>query len=71
MITLTEDEFLQHRANYDGICLSCKTVRYGEIEPDAERRSCGYCGEKEVCGLELLFSNGEIVINYDGENDDE
>lgn len=37
---------------YDGICLNCGEIKYGEVEPDARGYHCDSCGKDEVCGVE-------------------
>jgi len=62
MIQMTEEEFIQHRDDCNGICLHCKEVVYGGVEPDAERYRCEICEQDEVYGIEQLMLMGYIEI---------
>ncbi len=44
-----------------GACRSCEE-RVREVEPDARRYKCEYCGKLEVYGLEELLMMGEIIL---------
>lgn len=62
LIEMSEDEFLNHREEYNGICLACSDITYGEVEPDARRYQCATCGKKHVYGIEELLLMGRIEI---------
>lgn len=62
LIEMSEDEFLNHRDEHDGICLACGDFNYGQVEPDARRYECATCGEKYVYGIEELLLGGYIQI---------
>lgn len=59
-ILMTEQEYHEHVDAYDGVCLSCKEVRYGNTEGDAENYDCESCGKKAVMGIELALVAGHI-----------
>ena len=42
---MTQEEYMEFTNDYCGICLSCKEIAYGGIEPDAENYECQVCGE--------------------------
>lgn len=62
---MTEEEYLEHVSNDEGICLNCGEFR-DSTEPDAENYPCEFCNENKVMGLELALIAGHIDIN-DGE----
>lgn len=49
---ITEAEYREHRANYDGVCLGCGDWTTGGVEPDARHYRCEACGAHEVYGIE-------------------
>lgn len=59
---MTEDEYLEARDLYQGICLDCGELRDG-TEPDAEGYDCPSCGGNNVQGIEnaLLCGNIDFV----------
>lgn len=61
-ITMTIEEYEQHREEYNGICTSCGEIRDGGTEPDAEEYECDACGKMAVQGIENAFMAGAIEI---------
>lgn len=61
-VTVTEQEFLQHCEDYDGVCLVCLEWSTGGCEPDARGYRCGLCGSMSVYGAEEALLMGRIVI---------
>lgn len=59
---MTEEEFKAHRDEYSGGCISCGTIQYGGVEPDAEDYECEACGESHMYGIENLLHMGRIDI---------
>jgi hypothetical protein len=60
---MTEDDYLDHRAEYDGICIACGAITVGGVEPDAEGYMCEGCWENKVFGIEQALMLGRIKIN--------
>jgi hypothetical protein len=60
MIEISEDEYLLHCQNDDGVCLACGEFTCGGVEPDAESYECEACGAKSVCGTENALVMGEL-----------
>ncbi len=59
---MTEQEYHEHRGNYDGLCLACGEIKDGNVEPDAENYECDNCGEHQVIGIEFALLGGNITI---------
>jgi hypothetical protein len=36
-----------------GLCVSCGSIQYN-VEPDAQNYKCESCGERRVCGIEMV-----------------
>jgi hypothetical protein len=50
-----------------GACLNCEE-RVREVEPDARKYKCEFCGEMKVYGFEELLMMGEVELTgCDGE----
>ncbi len=62
MIKISEQEYYEHRANLDGICLACEEWTLGGVESDAQGYGCQSCGELEVFGTEEALLMGELEI---------
>ena len=60
MITMSEDDFMDHCDSYDGLCRSCGEITWGGTEPDAEGYPCEECGEDEVIGMENALIEGLV-----------
>ena len=67
---MTNNEFLEHRDEYDGLCLSCHGIKSGGTEPDAEGYHCEECGRGAVQGMENALLDGNIELVDDEEGDD-
>jgi len=63
---MSETEFNESRAEYQGICLYCGAMA-GECETDARKCKCEECALEQVYGTEELLLMGKIRI----ENEDE
>ena len=63
---MSETEFNESRAEYQGICLYCGAMA-GECETDARKYQCEECALEQVYGTEELLLMGKIRI----ENEDE
>jgi predicted RNA-binding Zn-ribbon protein involved in translation (DUF1610 family) len=50
----TIEDYLMHREEYIGICLSCGAER-DQTEPDAEDYKCESCGQHTVVGADNLM----------------
>lgn len=61
-IQMTIEEYEAHREEYNGVCLSCHAIHFGDCEPDARRYECEECGETDVYGIEEAVLMGEIEI---------
>lgn len=61
--TMSEDEYLQLRDDYSGICLACGEIRHGDTEPDARKYPCDSCEKNGVFGIEEIIVMGGIVFN--------
>jgi hypothetical protein len=60
---MSEDEYLEHREEFDGYCLSCQDfTAFGGVEPDARGDECPDCGERRVYGAEEALMMGVIDI---------
>jgi hypothetical protein len=57
---MTADEYQDHVDSYDGICLACGEIKFGDCEPDAEEYECDACGEHAVRGIENALIAGDI-----------
>jgi hypothetical protein len=62
MITISIEEYQDHRENYDGLCLACREFTCGGVEPDAEEYECEACGESKVVGAEIALMSGAINV---------
>ncbi len=61
-IRVSLDEYQEHVADNDGICLSCKEWTFGGVEPDASEYLCESCEEKRVMGAEEALMMGELDV---------
>jgi len=64
---LTETEYLEHVATYDGLCTACGVWTLSGVEPDAENLPCendrcAALGLKTVMGAENALLAGHIEI---------
>jgi hypothetical protein len=59
IIKATQEEIME---GVNGGCLACGEIKYGMVEPDAEKYECEECGENEVYGLEQLLLMGKLEI---------
>lgn len=62
-ITMSKVEFLDHCEEYNGLCLHCGAIRYGNTEPDAEDYYCEECSKNEVIGFENALMLGYIELD--------
>lgn len=62
MILISEDEYCQHREEYDGFCLACSDWTTSGVEPDARGYQCEVCGKHRVFGAEEVMIMGVIEI---------
>jgi hypothetical protein len=61
--TLSEDEYLEHREEFDGFCLACGDwTACGGVEPDARGDECPECGKMRVYGAEEALMMGVLEI---------
>jgi hypothetical protein len=67
IITVTSDEYLIHRKEYDGLCLACGEIQFGDVESDAENYMCESCGKAKVFGFEKAMMLGYVVLVFIGE----
>jgi hypothetical protein len=65
MISITSEEYHQHRGDYDGLCTACMEWTDGGVEPDAEEYECENCGEPQVIGAEQALLLGKLDIISD------
>lgn len=63
MNKFTEQEYHEHCDDYNGICMNCHAIRYGDTEPDAENYPCEDCEQDTVFGFEqaLIMEIIEVV----------
>jgi hypothetical protein len=62
-MTMSEDEYENHREEYNGYCIYCKDItNYGGVEPDARKYDCEECGHPGVMGIEEALMSGLIQI---------
>jgi hypothetical protein len=61
-VTVTEDEYLIHSDEYDGLCAACGAIAHGGVEPDAENHTCESCGSARVFGFEQALICGFVEI---------
>ena len=54
-ITISLERFVELRADYIGVCLSCGEESDGHTEPDVDNYHCESCGEDKVHGAEMLL----------------
>jgi hypothetical protein len=59
---MTEQEYQEHVDSYNGVCLSCGEVRYGDTEWDASGYPCDACGKDRVIGIENAMIEDRIII---------
>jgi hypothetical protein len=64
---ITQEQYEDLAEGYGGICLSCGSTQYGEVEPDAEDYACDACGENKVYGIEQALISGRIAFTDDDE----
>jgi len=62
-ISITSEEWEQHRARYDGLCLACGDWTTGGVEPDARNYACEACGERRVYGAEEILFSPHVTID--------
>lgn len=60
MKKITLEQYQELADEYGGICISCGTEAYN-IEPDARKYVCDYCGAKKVYGAEELLIMGLVI----------
>ena len=65
LINVTTEEWEQHRAHYDGLCLACGEWTTGGVEPDARNYKCDLCDERRVYGAEEILFSPHVTV--DGE----
>lgn len=65
-VKMTMEEYREHCDSYDGICLACGEVKFGDCEPDAESYICPECSSDSVMGIELALIAGLIEIKDGG-----
>jgi hypothetical protein len=63
MIKMTEEEFVEHYNDYNGVCLECQHINYGGHEPDAKNYLCKNCGKKSSFGMEEALLEGFITFS--------
>ena len=61
-MNLTVREYEQHAKDFNGICLKCKSWKFGGVEGDAENYECEDCGENKVMGMLNLLVSENIEI---------
>lgn len=61
-VEMSEEEYLEHCENSDGICTNCGEIRYSDTEPDAEGYPCEACEEAAVIGIENALIDGTIEV---------
>lgn len=61
-VKMTMDDYNEKRESYDGICVACGEVKFGDCEPDAENYHCDNCDADAVQGIENLVVAGLIEI---------
>ncbi len=61
-IKLSEEEYVQHTNDDDGVCLACGEWTCGGVEPDAENYPCDSCEENQVVGAEQALIMDRIEI---------
>lgn len=62
IVKITMTEFLEWQDEYNGICLECGAIRFGDTEPDAEEYHCDNCGKDKVQGMENAMIEGNILV---------
>jgi len=67
-IKITEDMYINLREEYSGICLSCLSVTFDGVEPDACNYECFSCGKHQVYGIEELLLIDKIELIDDKNN---
>ena len=68
-IQISEDEYLLHREEYDGVCTACGEITYGGVEPDAHDYQCEACGESTLMGIEEALMEGILEIGGESDKD--
>jgi hypothetical protein len=61
-IIVTESQYADLRENGGGLCLSCKVLVEGGVEPDARKYLCEACGKRMVYGIEEALIMGAVDI---------
>jgi hypothetical protein len=60
---MSEDEYLEHREEFDGYCTHCEDwTACGGTEPDARNYPCPDCGADTVFGAEEILMMGILEI---------
>lgn len=62
MLKITEQEFMAHRNEFMGFCLSCDRITTSNCEPDATNYRCEECDHNDVFGIEEAMLMGFIDV---------
>ena len=62
IVEVTEEEFLEHVDENDGVCSHCGEWSFGGCEPDARNYLCESCGKQKVFGAEEALMIGVVDI---------
>jgi hypothetical protein len=61
-VRMEYEDYLLGAENHDGLCLACREVENGGVEPDERGAECRFCTAERVVGFELALVMGEIEI---------
>ena len=65
-VELSEAEYREHCASYDGVCPDCGEIQSGDFEPDARKRTCRDCGGQRAMGVEWALVAGIVRLSSGG-----
>lgn len=59
---VTEADYRELIESFGGLCLSCGTLQWSDLEPDARGRECDDCGARKATGAEWALTIGALEI---------
>lgn len=61
-IQMSEEDFINHDNEGDGLCIGCGHINYNFTEPDAEELPCDDCHQNKVMGYQMALEMEHIQI---------